>query len=140
VGENLDQSSQVQCVIDVCGTTFMPLAFVNYGIPEVVDTIEKIGGLTVDRTKPIWEQPEAMATCMKYSVVTYVDADYSPTLIVQGALDPAIMPSQSFLFYEMLKKYGVRTELKFVEEGEHNVFLKMTREEMETLFYGFLGW
>ncbi|MBQ2849677.1 MAG: prolyl oligopeptidase family serine peptidase [Thermoguttaceae bacterium] len=52
-----------------------------------------------------------MKNARLYSPITYVDADYSPTLILQGVLDHLIVPSQSCLFYEALKRAGVQAEL-----------------------------
>ena len=57
--------------------------------------------------KPFAEQAAPpMENARLYSPITYVDANCSPTLILQGVLDHLIAPSQSCLFYEALKRAG----------------------------------
>ncbi len=111
VGENLEQSSQVQVVVDLCCSADM--AFYLETAPEQApDPIYVALGGAKTNDKPFAEQAAPlMENARLYSPITYVDADFSPTIILQGVLDHLIVPSQSCLFYEALKRAGVATEL-----------------------------
>ena len=70
---------------------------------------------------------------------TYVDAEFAPTIILQGALDTAVVPSQSCLFYEALQRAGVRSELWIDNSKGHtaDIFPAETRQK---LIFDFLRW
>jgi len=139
VGENLDQSSQVQRVIDCCGATYIQLALTTH-CPEVVGIISDVSNIHPVPGKALWEQPDVVAACAKYSTLTYVDKDYAPTFIIQGGKDTLILPSQSYLFYEMLNKVGVRTKIHVSEDAPHNALPAIPREILEKELLEFLQW
>ncbi|MDO4586156.1 MAG: alpha/beta hydrolase [Planctomycetia bacterium] len=139
VGENLEQSSQVQIVIDLCCTADM--AFYLERSPEQTpEPVYSVLGASRDnnlsnseRAAPIIEKAR------KYSPITYVDNDFSPTLILQGTRDQAVIPSQSCLFYEALNRAGVRTELYLDNSQGHTANL-FPWEERIKLIFDFLQW
>jgi dipeptidyl aminopeptidase/acylaminoacyl peptidase len=73
-----------------------------------------------------------MENARLYSPITYVDADFSPTITLQGVLDHLIVPSQSCLFYEALKRAGVPTELWLDNNVGHTaaIFPMETRKKI----------
>lgn len=134
VGENLDQSSQVQVVVDLCCSADM--AFYLETAPEQApDPIYVALGGAKTNDKPFAEQAAPlMENARLYSPITYVDADYSPTLILQGVLDHLIVPSQSCLFYEALKRAGVQTELWLDNEVGHTASIFPMEKRKQIVF------
>ncbi|MBR4834280.1 MAG: alpha/beta hydrolase [Thermoguttaceae bacterium] len=132
VGENLDKSSQVQVVVDLCCSADM--AFYLETAPEQApDPIYVALGGAKTNDKPFAEQAAPlMENARLYSPITYVDADFSPTIILQGVLDHLIVPSQSCLFYEALKRAGVPTELWLDNSVGHTaaIFPMETRKKI----------
>lgn len=134
VGENLEQSSQVQVVVDLCCSADM--AFYLETAPEQTpDPIYVALGGAKTNDKPFAEQAAPlMKNARLYSPITYVDADYSPTLILQGVLDHLIVPSQSCLFYEALKRAGVETELWLDNEVGHTASIFPFEKRKQIVF------
>ena len=132
VGDNLDQSSQVQVVVNLCCSADM--AFYLETAPEQApEPIYVALGGAKTNDKPFAEQAAPlMENARLYSPITYVDADFSPTITLQGVLDHLIVPSQSCLFYEALKRAGVRTELWLDNNVGHTaaIFPMETRKKI----------
>ncbi|MBQ7110111.1 MAG: alpha/beta hydrolase [Thermoguttaceae bacterium] len=132
VGDNLDQSSQVQVVVNLCCSADM--AFYLETAPEQApDPIYVALGGAKTNDKPFAEQAAPlMENARRYSPITYVDADFSPTITLQGVLDHLIVPSQSCLFYEALKRAGVQTELWLDNNVGHTaaIFPMETRKKI----------
>lgn len=111
VGENLDQPSTVQCVVDWFG----PTSFV-----DLADSRKEN-----DRGRPILTElmgfPIAsnLAKAGAASAITYVSKASAPTLIIHGADDPLVPIRQSQLFYDALKQAGVPTTLVVVPGAKH---------------------
>ena len=137
VGENLDQSSQIQVVFDLCCTADMEF-YLKRSPDQVPAPVYHVLG-TQKRTDVPYDEQAAplLEKARKYSPITYVNANFSPTLILQGAQDDAVLPSQSCLFYEALKKVGVRTEL-YIDNTKGHTAEFFTREEKAKLMYDFL--
>lgn len=113
VGENLDQSSQVQAVIDFYG----PEDFEHYGdgpnpgIPaDPRGTVAKLLG------GPIKDKLEL---ARRASPVTHVHKDAAPFLILQGDADPLVPVQQSQLIDTTLKGVGVESTLKILPGAKH---------------------
>jgi len=112
VGENLDQSSKVQCVLDWYG----PTDFLHYGEPPKKEldrpgsAVAKLLGGTVT------EHP---ADAKRASPVYFVTSESAPFLIMQGDKDPLVPLQQSELLNTALKKAGVETELEVIPGGGH---------------------
>ena len=105
---NLDQSSRVQCVVDMFGPTdFLKMG----GFHDSPNSPESrlIGG-------PIQENKDKVA---KANPITYVGADDPPFLIIHGDADPTVPHMQSVLLQDALKKAGVEATLITVVGGGH---------------------
>lgn len=139
VGENLEQSSQVQAVIDLCCTADM--AFYLERFPEQTpDPVYSVLGSVKRSDVPYAEQTAPLIEKAKYfSPVTYVDKDFSPTLILQGTLDKAVIPSQSCIFYETLQREGVRSELYLDNTKGHTADI-FPADIRQKLIFDFLQW
>jgi len=137
VGENLDRSSQVQIVVDLCCTADMK-CYLERSPEQTPEPVYSVLG--AEKREPLAEQAVAILEKAKeYSPITYVDADFSPTIILQGALDEAVVPSQSCLFYEELKRAGVRTQLWIDNNVGHTsgIFPEETRKK---IIFDFIRW
>jgi len=113
VGDNLEQSSSVQAVVDYYGPTDL-VAFVQTpgyegharpGSPE-----SKLLGF------PPQDRPEESA---KANSITYVDPKDPPFLIFHGTQDPTVPPDQSRLLHEALDLAGVANTLRFLDGAKH---------------------
>jgi acetyl esterase/lipase len=112
VGENLKQSSRVQCVIDWYG----PTDFLHYGDPSEarLDTTRSpvtrlLGGTVV-------EKPEL---AKRASPIYYVKEDAAPFLIMQGDKDPLVPLQQSESLHAALQKAKVESVLKVYPGAGH---------------------
>ena len=113
VGENLDQSSAVRCVID----SFGPADFLHWGdppLPASYDTpntavARLLGGRVADH-----EELALLA-----SPVRFVDGDSVPFLIMHGEKDPIVPVQQSVVLDAALRRAGVESTLVIVPGGGH---------------------
>ena len=105
VGENLDQSSAVSCVVDWFG----PTDFLHWGAGSAIsaenkdDVVAKLFGGPVSKH---------LEMAKKGSPITWVSKDSAPTLIMHGDKDPLVPLQQSESFAAALEKAGVPTVLK----------------------------
>ncbi|MHC1785440.1 MAG: alpha/beta fold hydrolase [Anaerolineaceae bacterium] len=107
-GENLDQSSQVQAVVDLFGPTDINLIT----LPEIDNVICQTFG---NHATPSEEYRLASPTA-------HTTADDPPFLIIHGDMDRVVPLDQSQLLYETLRKAGVSAELLVVKNGGHGFF------------------
>ena len=113
VGENLDQSSAVQCVVDWYG----PADFLHWGDPAVSVKLDKpdtaaarlLGGTVTAH------QDEAKAA----SPVDFVDKDSAPFLIMHGNQDPLVPLQQSQELDDALRAAGVESTLVVLPGAGH---------------------
>ena len=70
----------------------------------------------------------------------YIDANYAPTLILQGTHDPLVPLTQSSMMYEMLRLAGVRAQLMVSDGGVHNTQSLFPADQQIREIYEFLGW
>lgn len=113
VGENLDQSSQVQAVIDCYG----PIDFEHYGDgpnPGIRD--DRRGTVTKLLGGPIKDK---LDLARRASPITHVQKDAAPFLILQGDADPLVPVQQSQLIDTKLKELGVESTLKILPGADH---------------------
>lgn len=115
VGENLDQSSRVQAVVDYFGPTDF-LQMDAHRLPngmrhDPADSPESllIGG-------PIQENKEKVA---RANPITFVSAGDPPFLICHGERDPLVPHHQSVLLEAALRQAGVPVTFYTVEGGGH---------------------
>lgn len=110
VGENLDQSSAVECVIDWYG----PTDFAHYGNrPPSMDPknayARLIGGLPTEHLEQV----------KRSSPISYVQSDAAPFLIMQGDKDTIVPEQQSEVLDAALRKAGVESTLRIVSGAGH---------------------
>ena len=113
VGENLGQSSKVQCVVDWFG----PTDFLHYGDqppktepsrpPSPVDKL--LGGRAI----------EHQAEAKRASPFYFVTPESAPFLIVHGDKDPLVPLQQSQVLQAALQKAGVEAQLSVVPGAGH---------------------
>jgi acetyl esterase/lipase len=116
VGDNLDQSSQVQAVCDFFGpadfstmdSQSLPNAAMKHRGPDCPEAL-LIGGAVEDN-------PEK---ARRVSPVTYVSSNAAPFLIVHGEQDPVVPPGQSTTLSDALKKAGVPVRLHTIPGAGH---------------------
>lgn len=110
VGENLDQSSAVECVIDWYG----PTDFAHYGDrppnPDPKNAYARlIGGVPAEHLDQV----------KRSSPVSYVQSDAAPFLIMQGDKDPIVPAQQSEVLDAALHKAGVESTLRIIPGAGH---------------------
>jgi len=105
VGPYLEQSSQVQAVVDMFGPTDLTIDFpgAENGI------IHRVFG-TTDRDSDL---------LINASPVTYVSRDDAPFLILHGSEDQLVPVSQSELLNRALLDVGVESQLVVVQNAGH---------------------
>jgi acetyl esterase/lipase len=134
VGENLDQSSAVQCVIDWFGPADFPAYDPDLPTPMVKrenpDSVlaQLFGG-------PISQHLEL---AKRGSPVTWVTKDAAPMLIMQGTKDPLVPLDQSQRLYDKLKAAGAEVQLDVIEGAGHGG-PQFTLPDKLTLMGGFLA-
>jgi acetyl esterase/lipase len=118
VGEHLDLSSRVQCVVDYFGPTdFLRMDTQRPPDGMIHDTPDSpesqlVGG-------PIQENPEKTA---RANPITYVTADAPPFLVVHGNQDPLVPYQQSVLLVNALIVAGVDVTFYTVIGAGHGRF------------------
>ena len=138
VGDNLDQSSQVQAVINFYGPTDLPYFFKN---SHCIDCIYQVCGAKKEDGKVCRDvTPEILELAEKCSPITYVSKDSSPTLNFYGAMDRCVPISQGVRYYEALYRAGVKTQLFVSNPGVHSVPTIASNEELAKIIFDFLGW
>lgn len=111
VGEHLEQSSEVRCVLDWFG----PTDFLNYGEPrKTLDSPESaisrlIGGA-------VTENPEK---ARRASPVYFVHPKAAPFLIMQGDQDSLVPLQQSERLHAALQQAGVESHLEVLPGAKH---------------------
>lgn len=126
VGEYLDQSSQVQGVIDISGPADLTLGFT--GLRRAV--------LTVFGIK---KEIRVMG-----SPVTYVSAEDAPFLIFSGEKDKLVPQQQGQAMYDTLVNAGVSAKLVVVKNGVHDLTpydenpTSPTKDEINQIILDFL--
>ena len=141
VGENLDQSSQIQIVVDLCCTADMRF-YLERSPEQTPSPVYAVLGSKKQSDSDVPYEEQARPLLEKaayYSPITYVDAEFAPTIILQGALDTAVVPSQSCLFYEALQRAGVRSELWIDNSKGHTADI-FPAEARQKLIFDFLRW
>ncbi len=116
VGENLDQSSRVQAVVNWFGPSNMnsivsqsgPESTIPHAAPDSAEA-RLIGG-------SLAENPDKARAA---SPVNYVTTDDAPMLLMHGDKDAIVPHAQSVELCALLKKAGVETVLEIMEGAGH---------------------
>ena len=144
-GDNLDQSSKVQAVIDCFGPTdltkiaddfsderkaiyYSPASFPSIFVNGVAVYKGNKGGSVLDT-------PE---TAKDANPLTYVSKNAPPFLIFHGDSDKTVSPSQSRILHEALIANGVDSTFYVIKGGEHSGIYFCQPEVLE-IITGFLN-
>jgi acetyl esterase/lipase len=130
VGGNLEQSSRVQAVLDMCGPSDFLLRLKNN--PKAVNppdspVAQLLGG-------PASERQDAAQLA---SPAHHVSKDDPPLLIYHGTKDPLVSPSQSEHLRTLYLKADLEVTLELIRNGGHvpKEFWDKTRREMALKFF-----
>ena len=115
VGENLDQSSAVQCVIDWFGPADFP--GYNPDLPTAMVKREDPNSVLAQLFGGVISQKLDLAK--RASPVTWASKDAAPMLIMQGTNDPLVPLDQSQRLYTKLKEAGADVTLDVIEGAGH---------------------
>ncbi len=107
VGPYLEESSRVQAVVDLYGPIDLTRGFYQ----RQPDVARNVFGAT-SANDPV---------LAKASPVTYVSRDDPPFLIIHGAKDSVVPPSQSQSLYDRLQAEGIPVTLIIVKNAEHGL-------------------
>ncbi len=126
VGDNLDQSSRVQAVLDMCG----PSDFVKFASKRSLPTSPVtllLGGTAA-------EKPEVAKLA---SPAHHVSKDDPPLLIFHGSKDPLVNPKQSEHLQDVYRKAKLDVSLEIIPDGGHvpRQFWDQTRRKMTLEFF-----
>ena len=115
VGAHLDQSSAVQCVVDLYGPAdfeaydpYLPTPMVQRENPDSV--ISQLFGGTISEKRDL---------AKRASPVTWVTKDAAPMLIFQGTNDPLVPLDQSQRLTNRLKAAGADVTLDVLQGAGH---------------------
>ena len=111
VGQHLEFSSRVSCVVDLFGPVDLLTLGGNHDLANSAES-RLIGG-------PLQDMKDV---ARQASVTTYVTRDASPFLIIHGTKDPLVPFQQSVLLAEALGKIGRSVLLIPVNGGGHGNF------------------
>ena len=129
IGEHLDVSSRVQCVVDYFG----PTDFLQMDTQRVPDGQIHDGADSPESELVGGAIQEHKAATARANPITYVTRDAPPFLVVHGDADPLVPHGQSVILVEALQKAGVPVTFYTVKGGGHGRFTDpavpvMTRE------------
>ena len=115
VGENLDQSSAIQCAVDWFGPTDFPAY--DPAIPvEMVQRENPNSVLAQLFGGPVSRKLEL---AKRASPVTWATKEAAPTLIMQGTKDPLVPLDQSQRLADRLKAAGAEVVLDVIDGAGH---------------------
>lgn len=125
VGENLDQSSKVQAVVDLFGVSDLTKIGADYS-PAVQKLHESAGA-----TEALWLNGSPvfggrdggikanLAGAELANPLHYISAATPPFLLMHGTADTVVSPSQSDIFYQALREHGVEASRYVVQGAKH---------------------
>lgn len=126
-GENLNQSSKVQAVIDIFGPSDLTKIGADYSKEiqeswtsasgEVSLLANGLAGFKDNKGGSILDTPE---TAKATNPITYIGKNAPPFLIFHGNADKTVSPSQSKILYEALTKKGIDAEYYVVNGAGHD--------------------
>ncbi len=123
-GENLDQNSRVQAVIDFYGLS--DLLRVGEGFPD--DVVQKhtsasateaiwVNGTSVfNDGGPITRYPERAAAA---NPINYINSNTPPFLIMHGTKDTVVSPRQTEILHQALLQKGIDSTYYSVNNAQH---------------------
>ena len=127
-GENLEQSSEVQAVVDFFGPSDLTKMGADYseeiqkGFTSASSGVSLLAnGLSAYKNNTggsILDTPE---TAKATNPITYINKNAPPFLIFHGNKDTTVSPSQSKILYDALIKNNVETDYYVINGGEHDL-------------------
>lgn len=126
VGENLNQSSEVQAVVDIFGPSDLTKIGADYSAaaqeprksaaaPEAL-FVNGIAGFS-GKGENIFSNPE---TARASNPINYITAKTPPFLIMHGNKDITISPSQSKILHDALIQRGVKSSCYIIDGAGHS--------------------
>lgn len=124
-GENLQESSKVNCAVDLYGLSDLSRVGMDYS-PEVQQLHKSAGA-----TEALWvngspvfggkdggilADPKAAAAA---NPITYIGKNSAPMLLMHGTADKVVSPGQTDLLYQALKEKGVPAERYEIPGAAH---------------------
>ena len=129
VGENLDQSSAIQCGIDCFG----PADFPGWKAPSDNPILTRSGSNSILVALLGGPVDEKMALARRASPLTWVTKDSAPLLIMQGTADPLVGLEQSQRLADKYQSAGAEVMLDVIQGGGHGGPEFSTKERLERL-------
>ncbi len=137
VGENLQESSQANVVIDFFG----PADFSNLTVAVGYECIYLVLGDQTRQGRKVEDLSIGLLEkAKKYSPITYASEKYAPTLILHGTNDWIVPITHSAVFYQKLHSLGVRCQLYVQNGGEHKVQSLGEAGALHAMISEFIGW
>lgn len=115
VGGNLDQSSAIQCGIDLFG----PTDFIDWKAPTELPIVQPTGKESLLVRLIGGTAAEKPELARKASPLVWAGKDAAPLYIIHGTVDPLVGLEQSERLAEKLKKEGAEVVLDVVKDGGH---------------------
>lgn len=120
-GDDLDQSSAVQAVVDEFGTSDMTRIASDFDAAtqayyQTPDNFVAVYTLGANSGKILADDP---AVAKAADPITYVDATDPPFLLEHGSLDVIISPSQTLLLHTALRAAGVDSTRYVLKGASH---------------------
>lgn len=126
-GENLDQSSKVQAVVDFFGPSDLTKIGADYS-KEIQEVYASAGGAVSllangmaaykgNKGGSILDTPE---TAKATNPITYINKNTPPFLIFHGNKDTTVSQSQSKILYDALTEKGIDCDYYIINGGGHN--------------------
>ncbi len=112
-----DQSCAVSCVVDLYGP-------VDFSESKDIAALRKT-------------RAEAPGLYRDFSVVTYLDKNDPPFLIMHGTADTTVPVAQSEIFAAALEKFGVEHHLEIVEGAPHTFHLQPKEKDLRPIVLAF---
>jgi len=128
VGENLQVSSRVQAVCDMCGPT------------DLLRFREKPSTIQLDAKGSLIQRlfggaiQERLDVVKRFNPITWISKDDPPFLILHGDADPLVPLSQSQLLADALRAQGLPVEMHIEKGGGHVFFSSVVNAKIASLF------
>ncbi len=143
VGENLDQSSDVQAAIDIYGLSDLTKVGADFS-QEIQESHRSAGAseaLFVNGIPPfgkggsIESDPESARAA---NPMTYISRKTPPFLLMHGDKDHLVSPSQTQLLHDALTEKGIDST-RYVVEGADHADHYWNQPEVEEVIVAFLN-
>ena len=126
-GDNLDQSSEVQAVVDIFGPTDLTKIAADYSKAKqdmyyspAAPPALFVNGVPCYKNSKGGSLLDTPATAKDSNPLNYIGKNTPPFLIMHGNADTTVSPSQSKILYDALIKNSVDVDYYVVNGGEHN--------------------